>query len=159
MSGTTNRLSHYLSTLRKWSSVCLEARKALKEKKLSKHFNICSQGWHEVTPPAQLLYLCCSGHNYDPPSPRWCLRVGAERPGGGQGCAAQRSDRCLALSLLRESSALSCRRVRAKQASSGVCVCTRRQRKHRFRVETRGLCSWVPSPKPKPLKCKTPDLL
>ena len=82
MSGTTNRLSHYLSTFLKWSSVCLEARKALKEKKLSKHFNICSQGWHEVTPPAQLLYLCCSGHNYDPPLPQMMLE---SRSGVSQG--------------------------------------------------------------------------
>lgn len=46
-----------LPPLSKSSAVCLEAYKAWDEKKLSKQFNICSQRWHEVTPPAQLLYL------------------------------------------------------------------------------------------------------
>lgn len=40
-------------------------RKALTETKLSKQFNICSQPRHEVTLPAQLLFLLCTGHNYD----------------------------------------------------------------------------------------------
>lgn len=61
----SNRLSDYLCHFSVNGTVCLEAHKALKEKKLSKQFNICSQCWHEVTPLAQLLYLFCGGHNYD----------------------------------------------------------------------------------------------
>lgn len=48
-------------------------------KKLSKQLNICSQCWHEVTPPAQLPFLFCSGHNYNIFPTGWCL-LELERP-------------------------------------------------------------------------------
>lgn len=72
MSGTTTPAIHSLAASCitpaisvKWSFICLKTHKALKQKKLSKHSDICSQCWHEATPLAQLLRLFCSGHNYN----------------------------------------------------------------------------------------------
>lgn len=61
----SKRLSEYLCHFLVNGAVCVEAHKALNEKKLSKQFNICSQCWHEVTPLAQLPFLFCTRHNYD----------------------------------------------------------------------------------------------
>lgn len=81
-SGTTTQLTSLKGSEYLCCFVLSGARKALTETKLSKQFNICLQPWHEVTLPAQLLFLLCTGHHYDIFPQMMFARVRAAARGG-----------------------------------------------------------------------------